>query len=405
MSDIRVVGSIDIGHQSIKAVVARVTGEAVEVKGAGKALTRGLHDGKVVDIEALGKAVRQALDEAQFSAGQAVSRVVVTISPRAKRGSSVEVELPIKGKKVTQSDVAQIMRLARQMPAGSAEAVMHTEVHEFVVDDQGGIDNPVDMTASSLRLRGYNITAPAVDLDCVRRAVSKCNVEILRIVQEVHASGFSVLDPAERDLGVVLVSFGADTTKIAIWAGGVLVRNATIPEGGRAMTDSLAVAGPFTTGVAERVKTEYGVASVAAGSNDNGVQVPSRGRGQISVTTSFVASILEPHLFEILRVVRRELELSGYSDMVKAGTVLTGGAAALPHIDEVAHQVLGGLVRIGHPHSVTGISDLVRNPEFAAATGALQMLCESDASHLYDPDAENARTLGARVRQLLNWLF
>ena len=47
MSDIRVVGSIDIGHQSIKAVVARVTGEAVEVKGAGKALTRGLQDGKV----------------------------------------------------------------------------------------------------------------------------------------------------------------------------------------------------------------------------------------------------------------------------------------------------------------------------------------------------------------------
>jgi hypothetical protein len=54
---------------------------------------------------------------------------------------------------------------------------------------------------------------------------------------------------------------------------------------------------------------------------------------------------------------------------------------------------------------VIGISDLVRNPEYAAATGALQMLCESDASHLYDPDAENARTLGARVRQLLNWLF
>jgi cell division protein FtsA len=101
MSDIRVVGSIDIGHQSIKAVVARVTGEAVEVKGAGKALTRGLHDGKVVDIEALGKAIRQALDEAQFSAGQAVSRVVVTISPRAKRGSNVEVELPIKGRKVS----------------------------------------------------------------------------------------------------------------------------------------------------------------------------------------------------------------------------------------------------------------------------------------------------------------
>lgn len=405
MSDIRVVGSIDIGHQSIKAVVARVTGEAVEVKGAGKAATRGLHEGKVVDIEALTSAIRLALDEAQFSAGQAVSRVVVAFSPRAKRGSTVEIEIPIKGKTVTQSDVAQIMRLARQMPQGSPDAVMHTEVHEFVVDDQAGVDNPVDMPAKSLRLRGYNLTAPAMDLDCIRRAVGKCNVEILRIVQEVHASGYSVLDASDRDRGAVLVSFGADTTKLAIWSGGVLVRNATIPEGGRAMTDSLAVAGPFTTSVAERVKTEFGVAAVARGSTDNGVQVPSRGRGPVAVTSAFVATILEPHVYEILRVVRRELDLSGYGDHLKAGTVLTGGAAALPYVTEVADSLFIGPTRVGHPHGVTGIADLVRNPEYAAATGALQMLCESDASHLYDPDAENARTLGARVRQLLNWLF
>lgn len=405
MSDIRVVGSIDIGHQSIKAVVARVTGESVEVKGAGKALTRGLEDGKVVDIEALTRSIRLALDEAQFSAGQAVSRVVIAFSPHAKRGSTVEIEMPIKGKAVTQSDVAQLMRLARQMPPGSPDAVMHTEVHEFLVDDQAGIDNPVDMPATSLRLRGYNLTAPAVDLDCIRRAVSKCNVEILRIVQEVQASGYSVLDASDRDRGVVLVSFGADTTKLAIWCGGVLVRNATIPAGGRAMTDSLAVAGPFTTGVAERVKTEFGVASVARGSSDNGVQVPSRGRGPVAVTSAFVATILEPHALEILRVVRRELDLSGYADQLRAGMVLTGGAAALPHLTDLADSLFGGTTRVGHPHGVTGIADLVRNPEYSAATGALQMLCESDASHLYDPDAENARTLGARVRQLLNWLF
>lgn len=406
MSDIRIVGSIDIGHQSIKAVVARVTGESVEVKGAGKAPSRGMQDGRVIDIEMLASAIRTALDEAEMSAGTAVSRVVVSYSPRARRGTPVQVEMPLKGRNISRADVAQLIRRARALPQGASDVVLHTEVHDFSVDDQNGINNPIDMNGRMLGLRGYNLLVPAHDLDCIRRAVAKCKVEVIRVVQEAHAAGYAVLDAQDRDLGTLLVSIGADSAKLAIWCDGVLVRNATIPDGGRSMTNSIAVAGPFTASVAERVKTEIGVAAVSEAGDAPGVQVPTRGRGPVVVTTAFVATILEPHVQEILEVVGREVELSGYMDQLRAGVVITGGTAAMPHITKVAERVLEQkTVRVGHPHGVSGIADLVRHPEYAASVGALEMLYQSHDRMLFDPDADGPLTLRARVRQFLDWLF
>lgn len=405
MSDIRIVGSIDIGNQSIKAVVARVSGDSVEVKGAGKAVARGIQDGRVENIEALAASIRTALDEAEMSAGTAVSRVVVSFSPRARRGVAVQVEQHLKRQNISRSDVAQLMRRARTLPPSSTDAVLHTEVHDFSVDDQAGITNPIDMVGSSLGLRGYNLLVPAHDLDCIRRAVTKCKVEVIRIVQEAHAAGYSVLDAQDRELGTLLVSIGADSTQVAIWSDGVLVRNATIPVGGRTMTNSIAVAGPFTGSVAEQLKTEFGVAAVSEASHSISVQVPSRGRGPVAVSTAFIATILEPHVQEILEVVGRELDLSGYMDRLRAGVVLTGGSASLPHITKVAERVLERNVRIGHPHGVSGIADLVRHPEYAACVGALEMLHQSDDRLLYDPEADGPLTLRARVRQFLDWLF
>src|SRR5690606_14268763 len=82
------------------------------------------------------------------------------------------------------------------------------------------------------------------------------------------------------------------------------------------------------------------------------------------------AHIIEQRLDEILSLVGREIENAGEMGKLGAGAVLTGGGAGLAGAVEVAQHAFGMPVRVGIPgEGLTGLSDSVRRPQFATATG------------------------------------
>jgi cell division protein FtsA len=57
--------------------------------------------------------------------------------------------------------------------------------------------------------------------------------------------------------------------------------------------------------------------------------------------------------------------------MLHGGVVLTGGAAMLKGLAEMAEEVMQTVVRVGMPMGVGGMVDMVQNPSFAVASGLL----------------------------------
>jgi cell division protein FtsA len=76
---------------------------------------------------------------------------------------------------------------------------------------------------------------------------------------------------------------------------------------------------------------------------------------------------------EIFSLVRRELERAGYASRLSAGLVLTGGAAALEGVVELATDGFGLGVRVGSPADhIGGLSDAVEAPRFSTVVGLAQ---------------------------------
>jgi cell division protein FtsA len=68
--------------------------------------------------------------------------------------------------------------------------------------------------------------------------------------------------------------------------------------------------------------------------------------------------------------VQQKITGAGYANRLSAGVVLTGGAAAMPGMADLANDVFGIGVRIGVPHDhITGLIDSVEAPRFATVTG------------------------------------
>ncbi len=95
------------------------------------------------------------------------------------------------------------------------------------------------------------------------------------------------------------------------------------------------------------------------------------GREARMVSRQILGRIVEPRMDEILNMALKEMVRSGYEDLLAAGLVLTGGAALLPGITEMAEQIFDMPVRCGHPTGVGGLTDIANSPAFAVGVGLI----------------------------------
>ena len=70
-------------------------------------------------------------------------------------------------------------------------------------------------------------------------------------------------------------------------------------------------------------------------------------------------------------LIQAELRRSGYEDLIPAGIVLTGGTSKMEGAVELAEEIFHMPVRLGVPHGVKGLDDVVRNPIYSTGVGLL----------------------------------
>jgi cell division protein FtsA len=104
---------------------------------------------------------------------------------------------------------------------------------------------------------------------------------------------------------------------------------------------------------------------------------------------SILAEIIEARVEEILSLVDRDIIRSGFAESIAAGVVLTGGVALLPGIRELAEQVFDMPVRVGLPHGLGGLADVVQNPMYSTAAGLLLHAQRHGGMSMLSPAAPN----------------
>jgi cell division protein FtsA len=103
---------------------------------------------------------------------------------------------------------------------------------------------------------------------------------------------------------------------------------------------------------------------------------------------------------EIFEMVQAELRRSGFEQHVRAGMVLTGGAAKMEGVVELAEEMLQMPVRVGIPQHVTGLGEVVGNPVHATGVGLLLM--GSQIENPRRPVLPTGRA-GSFFNKLRNW--
>lgn len=373
MSSEGIIVGLDIGTTKVCAVVGEISDRgSLEIIGVGTSPSYGMRKGVVINIESTLKSVAQAIEAAEMMSGREVQAVFSGIA-----GSHIEginsrgvVAVTGRGREITREDVSRVIDAAKAIVIPMDREVIHVIPQEFIVDDQGGIKNPLDMIGIRLEAEVHIITGSVTSAQNLLKCVNRAGFRVQEIVLQSIAASKAVLSGDEKELGVLLIDLGGGTTDILVHLDGAPYHTSVIGVGGAQVTSDLSIMLKTPIEAAERIKKEAGCCYLPMVDTDEEVIIPGVGGWPAaSIPRKEICKIIQPRMAEIFTMVRDQMVKKDYLRHLGGGVVLTGGGALLPGVSELAREIFGIPARVGYPEKLGGLVEEYRNPAYSTGVG------------------------------------
>ncbi len=409
------ISAIDIGTTKICALTAEVTHDSLgnmslRILGEGQAKSRGIRRGVVMNVPEVTAAVAEAVEKCEREMGQQIVNAYVGIAGSHIGTLNSKGVSPVDRRHgVTGQDMQRALEGARAVALPQNQEVIHTIARQWTVDGQSGVQHPVGMSAYRLEVDAHIVTGSSTAINNLVQCVVAHGIDIDELVLEPLASNEAVLKPEERRMGVAVVDIGGGTTDLAIFREDGLCHTVILDMGGNHLTNDLGnvLHAPFET--AEELKLRYGTVLPDRVAEDEKVWANVFGeKAERSFSRRFIAEILEARAVEMLEIIHKKLEASGYFEQLPAGIVFTGGSSQLPGLSELSRGILGMPTRIGMPAAhlpLTGLSRNLQSPTYATSIGLLLWGLHEDARAVHRRFAAESSSNGVDwAGQTMRWL-
>lgn len=365
-----IIVGLDVGTTKICAVVGEAEGNKINIVGIGTHPSIGLRKGVVVNIESTVESIQKAIEEAELMAGCEISSVYAGIAGGHITGFNSRGIVAIKGPEVTKNDVERVIDAARAVAIPMDREVIHVIPQEFIIDDQGGIQNPVGMSGIRLEAKIHIVTGAVTSAHNIVKCANRSGLDVCDIVLEPLASGEAVLTDEEKDVGTALLDLGGGTSDLAIFSGKNIKHTFVLSLGGNNLTNDISIGLRASLAEAEKIKIKYGTCVAHDISSEETIEVPGMGgRKPRKLQRQILGEILEPRMEEIFTLIKREIFRAGMDNVITSGIVLTGGSSLLHGVTDIAESVFDVPSRLGTPRGINGLVDVVNNPMYATAVG------------------------------------
>jgi cell division protein FtsA len=361
---------LDAGSTHTRCVICLLEGDRLRLLGHGHTLSQGWSRSRLADHNAISDSMRAALREAEQMCGLSVGAVVLgiggaTVSGHNSRGV---YEFGYQ-REITPADLRRAVERAARVVLPDDRMILHRLPQDFAVDGSAGHRNPCGMKASKLEAFVHLVMVSLQEHDELIGAANRAHVEVEDTLFEPLAAAYAAVLPRDRREGLTVLDIGAQSTELAVYYGEALVHSASIPICGDHFTWDVARGLRMSCEEAEAVKQQYGCAVLDFTAANSVIVLPgAKNGGPRERPRRDLNLILEARAKELFGWVLRELARVSM-DQNLLGVVLSGGAARLAGMCDLAERTLNCQARNGLP---AGIQDWPREldtPEWTTAAG------------------------------------
>lgn len=232
--------------------------------------------------------------------------------------------------KISQALIDELMKNNREMALMDQE-MLAVEPQEYKVGNQLTTE-PVGIPTEHIEAHYVNIIGRNTLRSNIRQCVRQAGYEVADYLLSPIVTANIVLTASEKRSGCALVDLGADTTTVSVYKNNILRHLAVIPLGSNNITKDIASL-QIEEEDAEQLKLRYASAYTEP-SEEEDINQEYAIDGRCSIRARKLEDIVEARTLEILENVWNQIKLSGYSNELHAGIILTGGASQLPNLNK-----------------------------------------------------------------------
>ena len=353
---------LDIGTTSVKVVVAEYIEGQMNIIGVGNAKSDGLNRGIVVDIEQTVQAIQRAVRQAEEKAGIQIKSVNVGLPANLLEVESCQgmIAVSSESKEITDEDVRNVASAALVRSTPPERQIVAILPQDFTVDGFEGIKDPRGMLGVRMEMFGVVYTGPKTIIHNIRKCVEKAGLGINELVITPLALTETILTDGEKDFGTIVIDMGGGQTTTSVIHDKQLKFTHVNQEGGEFITKDISIVLNTSFNNAEALKINYGDAYPERTSANEEFPVDVIGKSEpVRVDERYLSEIIEARVEQILRKSKEVLdEIDAFE--LPGGVVLTGGAASMPGIVDLAQEIFEANVKLYVPNHMG-----LRNPVFA----------------------------------------
>jgi cell division protein FtsA len=344
----KIITGIDLGTSAIKILSVLKTGnkEGFEVLGLRQFPSSGIRKGIIIDTQKATNAISFAVKEMEKEIGREIREVSANIGGKHIFSVSSKglVSVSRADQKISESDISRVLQNAKTFPLDSNKEILEIISKEFVVDAVGGIKDVLHMKGVRLEAEVLAICGFSPYIKNITQCILDAGISQSDLTPGVIAGSRAVLTTQEKEIGVVFIDIGAETTGIAVYEEGELIHIAVFPVGSDNIRNDIAICLKVDIDTAERIKQEFGSYEEKS-KKDKKIKI--EGDEPIVFTEKSINQIIEARISEIFDLTNKELEKISRKGVLPAGAVLSGGGAKLPKVKELAKKELKISCRIG----------------------------------------------------------
>ena len=276
-------------------------------------------------------------------------------------------------REVTDAVISDVMEAARAVSLPPERHIIHSINQLYILDDHTERLDPHGLSASRISLDALILHGDRDRMFDLFKVVQNVPMDIQDVAFSGLCAALSVLTPAQKESGAMVIDLGGGTVDYAVYANQCIATAGTLGVGGDHVTNDLALGFRIHTAQAEVLKVEHGSAAKPT-KGEQVVSVPPEGGfdGR-DIQLKDLHTIIHARMDETFRLLKEEVITKlDLHHKLTAGVILTGGGAHMENICELAERIFEMPCRRGIPRDFVGLAEGIERPEFAAVTGMVR---------------------------------
>ena len=353
--------AIDLGTSKIALTVAKVNGSDVQIIYYKETNSAGIRYSRVYNVMQVTDPLSRAIRNAEEELGIKITQAVVGMPKYSVRQETSTGEIPGRGEDayITTEDIENLKRFAQDLyPLEDKKETIYGAVAQSFSDGENFqiIENDiVGMTSDILEGNFKIFIGKKSDLTKIDQVMDKVGICASRKYFTADSTAKSVLMDSELENGVALIDFGGGSTSVSIYHENIMRHYASIPFGGKNITEDIKSEFQVSEKLAENIKLGFGACmpDKLQSMSDKVIHIKSNSaEPDKQVSVKYLSEIITARVEEIIMAILYEIHRSGFADMLRSGLVITGGGAQIANLGNFIYDLSGYRVRTGYPKAL-----------------------------------------------------